>query len=217
MGAPDQPESAGMADVPALCAAAAGGDADAVARLLALHHGRFEGFARQKIGREWAARIDADDVLQEAYIDVFRGLPGFSPQGEDSFYHWVTRIIEHKFVDRVRALSRQKRDVAREAGVAGAFGANADSILERIVPDWATASRTMRKGDAVAALLSCVAKLPEDHRLVVQRVYLQGHTFADVAKETGRSEDAVRRLAGRVLEGLAREFGDISKYLSRVP
>lgn len=203
-------------DIPALCVQAAQGDQDAVTKLLFLHHARLLGFAIRKIGVDWQGKLDPEDVLQEAYIGVFAGIATFEHRGEDSFYHWVTRIIEHRFLDQVRALRRKKRDASREVSIGGAGGASRhQSMFDRLLPDLATASRVMRREDALAAMLTCMAKLPEDYRQVIQRVYLDETSMADVARELDRSEDAVRRLAGRAVERLAACMGAASRYLSQ--
>jgi DNA-directed RNA polymerase specialized sigma24 family protein len=64
-------------------------------------------------------------------------------------------------------------------------------------------------------MMMCMAKLPDDYRDVVQRVYLDEQPIAEVARELGRTEDAVRRLAGRAVERLAASMGEASRYLSQ--
>ncbi len=209
------PSEAEATDIPALCAQAAQGDQDAATKLLFLHHARFLGFTIRKIGVDWQGKLDPEDVLQEAYIGVFAALATFEHRGEDAFYHWVTRIIEHRFLDQVRALRRKKRDAAREVSIAGGDASRHQSMFDRLLPDLTTASRVMRREDAFAAMLTCMAKLPEDYRQVIQRVYLEEASMAEVAKELDRTEDAVRRLAGRAVERLAACMGTASRYLSQ--
>lgn len=205
------------ADMPTLCTLAAQGDQDAVTQLLFLHHSRLLGFTIRKIGVDWQGKLDPEDVLQEAYIGVFAGIATFEYRGEDSFYYWVTRIIEHRFLDAVRALRRKKRDAAREVALAGGSSASSrhQSMFDRLLPDLTTASRVMRREDAFAAMLTCMAKLPDDYRHVIQRVYLDEATMAEVAKELEKTEDAVRRMAGRAVERLAACMGTASRYLSQ--
>ncbi|HVZ92905.1 MAG TPA: RNA polymerase sigma factor [Phycisphaerales bacterium] len=212
--APNSPNS--NDPVAMLCELAAGGDADATTKLLSMHHGRLVGFAKRKIGVDWQGKIETDDILQEAYIDVFKGIATFKYQGEDSFYHWATKIIDHRFIDHARHWRRKKRDVSREMGQGGG-GPNVsrhDTLLDRCLPDSVTASRIMRREEATAALMACIAKLPEDYQKVVTRLYLEEADLAEVAKEMDRSPDAVRRLASRALEHLEACVGKASRYLS---
>ena len=198
-----------------VCRSAAEGDQEAVTRLLCMHHSRLLGFAIRKIGVDWQGKIDAEDVLQEAYIAVFAGIPTFEYRGADSFYHWATRIIEHRFLDQVRSLRRKKRDAAREIHISQRDVSRHEAMLDRLMPDFHTASQVMKRQDAVAAMLACMAKLPEDYRVAIQRLYLDEEPIADVARDMERSEDALRRLAGRAVERLSACMGHASRYMSQ--
>ena len=216
MAAEDKPSPAPPTseEIEALCVGASNGDEESITRLLAAHHQRFLGFTIRKIGVDWQGKIDAEDVLQEAYLGVFTGIAQFTHQGEDSFYHWVTRIIEHRFLDQVRALRRKKRDAAREIAIDPNHASKHQAMLDRIMPDFMTASRIMRRQDAVGAMLLCMAKLPEEYRQAVQRLYLDEEPIKQVAADMGKTEDALRRLAGRAVERLAACMGHASRYLS---
>lgn len=202
------------AELESLCRLAASGDEDAVTRLLCHHHHRLLGFTIRKIGVDWQGKIDPEDVLQEAYISVVESIHTFTWQGEDSFYHWVARIIDHRFLDQVRALRRKKRDAAREVALDASRASRHGAMLDRLMPDLSTASRVMRREDAIAAMLTCMAKLPEDYRQALQRIYLNEEPIKDVARDMNRTEDALRRLAGRAVERLAACMGHASRYLS---
>ncbi len=202
-------------EIGALCRSAAAGETAALERLLLCHYPRLIGFARRKIGVDWQGKLEAEDVLQEGYVEIFANITTFVFEGEDSFYRWATRIIDHTFIDRVRSLRRQKRDVAREAALGSGEGSSRRLLLlDQVMRDSVTASRIMRREDALAAMMACIAKLPEDYRIVVQRVYLGEEPIKAVAADMGRTEDAVRRLAGRAVNQLNECLGNASRYLS---
>ncbi len=196
------------------CEQAAAGDQDALEKLLWAHHGRLVGLARRKIGVDWQRKIEPEDLLQEAYIEIFGAIGAFTYTGEDSFYRWATRIVEHRFIDQVRHWRRRKRDAAREVRQVAGGASGTQSLLARCLPDLGTPSVAMRRQDAEAALMSCFARLTDDYRVVVQRLYLKQEPLSSIAADLGRSEDAIRRLAGRALERLAQCLGRASRYLS---
>lgn len=201
-----------------LCKAAAGtGPAaeEAVEELLYLHHARFFGFAKRKLGVDFAGKLEPDDLLQEAYAEVFRDIGKFEQRGDEAFYSWVTRIIEQRFIDGVRALRRKKRDVGREEASGEGGEDRSWSLCQQLTSGGPTASRVARREDAIAAMMACIARLGPDDRLVIDRIYLRGEHPARVGEEIGRSDDAVRRLAGRAMERLGELMGRASRYLSR--
>lgn len=198
----------------ALCRKAGQGDGDALEALLCMHHRRLAGYLRRKIGLQWQGKIDPDDVLQEAYLEAFSGISGFDYQGDDSFYHWIVRLTDHRFFHQVRGLQTKKRDVGREVRPRADSRTGYQALLTQCLGDSQTPSRIMRRADAEGALMSCIARLPDDYRIVVRRLHLNEEPLASVAADMARTEDAVRRLASRAVEQLSKCLGRASKYLS---
>ncbi|HVP10666.1 MAG TPA: sigma-70 family RNA polymerase sigma factor [Phycisphaerae bacterium] len=213
MDGPDSGEPNALT-IEAWCRLAADGNVIALERLLWVHHSRLAGFARRKIGTDWQGRIDVDDLLQDAYVDIFQTIGNFAYHDEDSFYHWATRIIEHRFIDRVRSLRRKKRDAGREVTVPDRSTSRHESFLDRCFRETVTPSRIMRREDAINALMTCIAKLPEDYRLVVRRYHLEEVPLSVIAADLGRSEDAIRRMASRAVERLTTCLRNASRYFS---
>ena len=186
--------------IPTLCRQASEGDLDAAEQLLWMHHGRLLGIARRKIGVDWQGKLDPEDLLQEAYIDVLRTIEGFEARDAESFYRWAARIVDHKFIDQVRHFRRKKRDVGREATIGKGTSEGRETLLSQIMPNLVTASQIMRQEDATAAMMSCIAKLPEEHRVIVTRHYLNQEPFSEIAADLGKTEDAVRRMGSRAVK-----------------
>lgn len=206
--------TADSATIEVWCREAAGGDHGALEKLLWSYHERLLSFTRRKIGPDWHGKIDPEDILQEAYIEVFTKIADFAYRGEDSFYHWASWIINHRFIDQVRHWRRQKRDPARELTPPGRQASSYDTLLERCRAEVTTPSVALRRSDARNALMTCIAKLPDDYRTVVRRLYLNQEPLAAIATDLDRSEDAVRRLGSRALQRLTRCLGRASRYLS---
>lgn len=213
----DESRNSGESQVARWCRAAATGDAEAVHALVLTHHRRFVGLVRRKIGVEWQGRIDAEDVLQEAYVDVVRGIGGLAYSDEDSFYRWAGRIIEHKFIDQVRRLRSLKRDASRELRAPAAPSSTYDALLQACQPPGTTASKAAQRADAVGALLACLARLPADYRTAVERVHLHQEPLAAVAAAMDRSPEAVRKLVARGVVRLRECMGRASRFLSSHP
>jgi RNA polymerase sigma-70 factor, ECF subfamily len=203
----------GEGAVEELCAQVVAGQEGALQRLLGMHHARLVARAARKIGMDWGGRIDAEEIVQEAYIAIVADLPSFSYRGEDSFYHWAGRIVDHRFIDAVRHLRRKKRDAAKEL-TPGPASSRHESFLVRLAPDLVTPSQGPRRDEAVAALMCCIAGLAPDERAVVRRLFLLEERAGDVALDMGRSEDAVRRLGSRALDKLRMAMGTASRFLS---
>jgi RNA polymerase sigma-70 factor, ECF subfamily len=183
--------------------AARQGDRLAMAKLLALHHPQLAAHVAAKLDPAAALRASPEDVLQEAYIEVFRGIARFEDRGPGSFLSWVTTIVDHKLHDVRRAAHRKRRDVARESPAAPREHTDSyRNLLDQVYHDSITPSRVFRQQEAIGALRACLDELSESHRRVIESRFLQGRPLGEVARELEKSEDAVVALTQRALAAL---------------
>lgn len=183
--------------------AARRGDRLAMAKLLALHHPQLSAHVAARLEPAAAARTSPEDILQEAYIEVFRQIGHFEDRGPGSFLAWVTTIVDHKLHDARRAAHRQRRDVAREVSEPRPDLADSYvSLLDQVYCDSSTPSRVIRRQEAIGALAACLHELSESHRRVIESRFLRGRPVREVARELDKSEDAVIALTQRALGAL---------------
>ena len=185
-------------------AAAAAGDQLALAKLLATYHPLLAARVATRLDPSLRARVSPDDVLQEVYVQVFRQGPRFEHRGPKSFLNWVLTILDHKVIDVHRSAHRERRDVARESPSPKArdWSNSCWNLLDQVYRDSTTPSRIVRQEEAVAALLACVAQLPEAYRGIVELRFLEGLPVGQVAERLGKSEDAIVALTQRALKAL---------------
>ena len=86
------------------------GDEKAFVRLMQEFGGKTLGYLRGLVGD------DADDVQQEVWLSVYRGIGGLANPG--AFRTWLFRTTRHRAVDFLRKRKREREladDVARES------------------------------------------------------------------------------------------------------
>jgi RNA polymerase sigma-70 factor (ECF subfamily) len=196
-----------------LCRAAAKGDADALQHLMLRYHGELLAFLERKLRDGWKGKIDADDVLQETYINIVDRIGEFEYSGEDSFYIWSMRIADHRFIDRVRYWRRTKRASNRESSAGVDQNSRHEGLLDRVCVESTTPSVLARRADAQAVLMSSLACLPQDYRHVLRRLYLDQVAVPAVAAELGKTPIAVHRIASRAIAKLRESMGSASRFL----
>ena len=192
---------------------ARGGDRAAVSKLLAVHHPFLRARVSARMDPALRARAEPEDILQQAYLEVFRHIGTFEDHGPDSFLNWVLTILDHKILDAQRALHRKKRDIAREQGPPAA--SVADSCFNLLDQLWAhsrTPSRVVRRDEAVDALLAGISHLSEAHRQVVQLRFLEGRSVKEAAEQLGKSEGAVVKLTERALAELRKQMDGMGEF-----
>jgi RNA polymerase sigma-70 factor (ECF subfamily) len=100
--------------IDALLEAARNGDERALAALFTLYRERLKRMVRLRLDRRLSGRVDASDVLQEAYLEAHKRLPEYS--GKDMpFFLWLRLVTGQKLIDVHRHhLGAQMRDAGQE-------------------------------------------------------------------------------------------------------
>lgn len=108
---------------------AARGDPDAVRELLEQHRPRLLRMVRLRLSRLLQCRIDEEDILQEALVDVARKLPDYLQNPAAPFYLWLRQLVLLKLAEVHRQhLGVQKRDAGREISIYSGALPEADSV-----------------------------------------------------------------------------------------
>jgi RNA polymerase sigma-70 factor (ECF subfamily) len=97
---------------------AANGDQQSWAALLARHEGKLRRVVAFRMDQRLQGRIDASDVLQEAYLVAAQHLAEYLRQPAMSFYLWLRGIVGNKLLELHRHhLGTQMRDAGREVSL----------------------------------------------------------------------------------------------------
>ncbi len=200
----------------ALILKATDGDGNALQALIVEYHAALRTAVERQISSALASRIEADDVLQDAYVAAFRGIGGLQFASPQAFYVWLERVALNQLVNLQRAATRKKRDVRRQVSVLVDGGSKYDGFARSLVVPDSTPSRVVGREEAVAAMLSGLARLTDDQREVIRLRFLDERPVAEVAKKVGRSEDAVHALCRRGLLALREHLGSLTRFLSHL-
>src|SRR5213083_2668122 len=82
-----------------LLEAARHGDEGALAVLVERHRGRLERMVRLRMDRRLQGRVDAADVVQEAYLAVRGKFPQYHADPRLPFFLWLRLEVGQKLVD----------------------------------------------------------------------------------------------------------------------
>jgi RNA polymerase sigma-70 factor, ECF subfamily len=162
------------------------GDRAAFEELLGLYQPRLRHFVASMIGDEHAA----DDLLQEVWFEVYRGLARLSAPG--AFPAWLYRIARHRVLRELRKKHRAfsplaETEVAEEGEVDDFSAEDAQRVQAALV------------------------QLAPEHREVLLLRFFEGMAYEDIARVTACQVGTVRsrlhyakRALRRVLEGVAQ-------------
>ncbi|MBR0928966.1 sigma-70 family RNA polymerase sigma factor [Bradyrhizobium diazoefficiens] len=152
--------------LPGLLVRVSAGETRAFAELHTMTRGRLRRIALA-VG---TAPHDADDVLQESFLKIWRNAARFDP-GRASAMTWMAAIVRHTAIDHLRT----RRQPSVELDKALTIPATAElSPTEHF--DYASA-------EPIA--LGALARLPEDRRRLVALAYLEGESRASLSQRFG--------------------------------
>src|SRR5690349_15099206 len=83
----------------ALLRRSAAGDRDGWGRLLTRHHDRLRRMIAVRLDHRLQGRVDADDVLQDAYLDALRRLPDYLRDRTMPFFLWLRFLVGQKLIE----------------------------------------------------------------------------------------------------------------------
>lgn len=147
-----------------------------------------------------------EDLCQMIFIKMFQNLPKFS--GQVPLEHWVSRIAVNTCLnqiasEKVRPELRQADLTEDEAAVIDQLASSADDLN----PDKKFAAREL-----VERLLEA---LKPAERLVINLMYLQGHSVEEVKQLTGWSMPLIKVRAFRARQKMKQHFENLSRKESR--
>ncbi len=115
----------------------------------------------------------AEDLLQDAFLAVWRRATSYSPQ-TGAARSWLISILHHRTIDYLRKVRRQS--TIQEASLEEIE--LHESIAYR--DTWDEAWQSVKSSHVRAALM----KIPTEQRLVIELAYFQGWTHTEIAEGT---------------------------------
>ena len=181
------------------------GDAAALGALFAHHRDRLRQMVRLRLDPRVAGRLDASDVLQEAYLDVARRFPEYAAAPAVPFYVWLRALTGQRLIDLHRQhLGAKMRDAGREVSLyRGALPqASSASLALQLLAGWTSPTQAAVRAEMQLKLqeaLNCMD--PIDREVVVLRHFEEMNnieTAAVLGIETSAASKrylrAIRRL-----------------------
>ena len=174
-------------------------DESSFKRLVELHQDRVFntclGFVRNE--------LDADDLTQEVFIEVFNKIKNF--RGDASISTWLYKISVNKSLEYIRKRKRKKR-----------FG-----FLYSLFPDEEISSSRLKnfdhpgiqyeKKELASELFMAIDKLPKNQMTAFTLHKIDGLSYEEISKVMGKSTSAIESLLHRAKNGLRNILSEYYK------
>ena len=151
---------------------AAGGDERALGELYDRYGGMAYSLACAVVGEH----ADAEEVVADAFAQVWRSAAGFDP-ARGSVAAWIATICRTRALDLVRSRKRRAR-VLEEAAVVSDEG---ETLV--LAPSIQSADRGAELTETSAIVRKSLGELPEPQRRVIELAYFGGLSQSEIAEQ----------------------------------
>ena len=199
-------------DLDALTRRLRAGDAEAAGELFAAYGERLKRMVRMRLDRRLQGRLDASDVLQEAYLDVRQKAADFAARGMAA-YVWLRLIVTERLLILHRHhLGTQMRDAAQEVslGRGGPPAATTHSLANLLLGRLTSPSQAAIRAERQARLQEALNGMDPLDREVLALRHFEELSNGEVAAVLGLTKTAA---SNRYLRALKR----LKTILSTLP
>jgi RNA polymerase sigma-70 factor (ECF subfamily) len=115
-------------------------------------------------------RSEAEDALQEVYVNVWRKAGSFDPS-RASPISWLAAMARNRAIDRIRSSGRRKQDPIE--------------LASEIADSAPTAPELIEQGQESGRLQTCLGELEQRQSQAIRAAFFDGFTYSELADRTG--------------------------------
>ena len=145
---------------------------------------------------------DARELVQEAFLRVYRGLGAF--QGGSSFFTWLYRIVTNLAIDLMRKPGR--KDAELQESQSNPEEEPDFPLVSRI--DGADPLDVMRRQEIAGRIQEALDALPPYHRGVILMREVEGLSYEEMAQAMGVSKGTIMSRLFHARQKLQRALAD---------
>jgi RNA polymerase sigma-70 factor (ECF subfamily) len=181
------------------------GDGAALGALLELYRPYLLVLARVQIGRRLQGKVDAADLVQEAFLGAARDFGQFRGATEQEFTGWLRQILASLLANQIRHYQgTQRRDIRLERQLAVELDQSSHALDGALASPHSSPSQQAARREQAVLLAEALGRLPEEQRQLLVFRHLEGLTFPEVAQRMGRTIDVVKKMWLRALASIRR-------------
>lgn len=143
-------------------------------------------------------REQAEDVLQEVYVNVWRAASGFDARLAQPLT-WMCSIARHRAIDSLRRRQGEPTWVSTQGG--GGAGEERD-LLDEVPSDQAGPLEQLVQAAEALWVQRCLATLSQDQRQSLALAFYQGLSHSEVAEHLHQPLGSVKSWLRRGLQSL---------------
>jgi RNA polymerase sigma-70 factor (ECF subfamily) len=193
------------AETARLIGRAQGGDAAALDELFARHRDRLRRMVEMRLDRRLQGRIDASDVIQDAYVDATRKLDDYLRDPKLSLFLWLRLVVGERLMKLHRQhISAQMRDAGREVSLyrEALPTASSAALAAHLLGKHTSPTQAAVRAERLLRLQEALNALDPIDREILSLRHFEELTRAEAAQALGIEEAAAAKRYVRALKRL---------------
>ena len=184
------------------------GDHNAHERLVRRYHG----FVRLKASSYFLAGGDADDLIQEGLVGLYKAIRDFRSDRESSFRNFAELCITRQIITAVKTATRNKHTPLNQYvsfSSSATAASDGEPTLDEVIPGSPVHDPVNQviSSEELRALVACISTALSELESRVLALYLDGHSYEEVGRRIGCDcktvDNALQRVKRKVGQHLA--------------
>jgi RNA polymerase sporulation-specific sigma factor len=170
---------------------------------------RYYGFVRLKASSYFLAGGDADDLIQEGLVGLYKAVRDYRTDRESSFRNFAELCITRQIITAIKTATRNKHTplnqyVSFSSTPAGSSGDN-EPTLDEMLPSSTVHDPVNQviSSEELRALVACISTALSELESRVLALYLDGHSY----EEVGRRLSCDCKTVDNALQRVKRKVG----------
>jgi RNA polymerase sporulation-specific sigma factor len=180
---------------------------------------RYYGFVRLKASSYFLAGGDADDLIQEGLVGLYKAIRDFRTDRESSFRNFAELCITRQIITAVKTATRNKHSPLNQYvsfSSSATAGGDGEPTLDEVIPGSPVHDPVNQviSSEELRALVACISTALSELESRVLALYLDGHSYEEVGRRIGCDcktvDNALQRVKRKVGLHLAERSAPVT-------
>jgi RNA polymerase sporulation-specific sigma factor len=174
---------------------------------------RYYGFVRLKASSYFLAGGDADDLIQEGLVGLYKAIRDYRSDRESSFRNFAELCITRQIITAVKTATRNKHTPLNQyvsfSSTPSGTTNDTEATLDEMLPGSTVHDPVNQviSSEELRALVACISTALSELESRVLALYLDGHSYEEVGRRLGCDcktvDNALQRVKRKVGQHLS--------------
>ena len=188
------------------------GETEALGELLAAFQNQLALQAKIQLRSQLREKVSESDVVQQTYINAFRGFSTFRGTTQEELAAWLRQILTFSVANQIRQFTATaSRDTSLERNIQSVIEQSSQTLDKSLHSAVKSPSSVVCSHERAARLTAALQQLAPKYRDVIMSRCFDELTFPEIARKMRVSEDSVQKLWWRGISKLQHQLKNLER------